>query len=147
MRRKVANYSEWGDMTEVLLDGLVKRAADRFKQRYGRAPEWIVAAPGRVNIIGEHIDYNDGFVLPMALDRYCVIAAADSEGDVANVYSVASEEEATIPLAAKGAAGSAGAVTQPGHWSNYVAGVIAGAAARNMRPRGFDAVVDSDVPV
>src|SRR5689334_8571987 len=104
MRRKVANYSEWGDMTEVLLDGLVKRAADRFKQRYGRAPEWIVAAPGRVNIIGEHIDYNDGFVLPMALDRYCVIAAAEStSSNQAAIYSVATEDEVKIQLAPAGA--------------------------------------------
>ena len=57
------------------LDQLVESAATKFAERFGRQAKWIVAAPGRVNLIGEHIDYNDGFVLPMAIERYCVIAA------------------------------------------------------------------------
>jgi galactokinase len=135
-------------MTDVLLDGLVQRAANRFKERCGCEPQWIAAAPGRVNIIGEHIDYNDGFVLPMAIDRYCVIAAAESKSsDEAAIYSVATEDEAKIQLASAGATGSASAVTKPGHWSNYVGGVLAGCSARNMRLPGFNAVVESDVPV
>ena len=44
-----------------------------------REPQYMVAAPGRVNLIGEHTDYNGGFVLPMAIERYVVIAAAKSE--------------------------------------------------------------------
>jgi galactokinase len=133
-------------MTEVLLDGLVKRAADRFKERYGRETEWIVAAPGRVNIIGEHIDYNDGFVLPMAIDRYCVFAAAANGSSDAKVFSAATDDETTIPLWSSSAARS-GEVRKHGHWSNYVAGVISGCSARGMRPAGFDAVVESEVPV
>jgi galactokinase len=122
------------------LDHLVDRAADLFRRRYGRAPRWIVAAPGRVNIIGEHVDYNDGFVLPMAIERYTVIAAADGgTQDDAVIYSAATNEEAVVSL------------TQPprrphGHWSNYVAGVIAGCLARNMRPAAFQAVIESSVP-
>ena len=59
--------------------------ADRhsnFNKTYGRDPQWIAAAPGRVNVIGEHTDYNDGFVLPMAIDRYTVIAAAPAANGV-----------------------------------------------------------------
>src|SRR3954453_11367893 len=108
----------------AILNQLVARASDRFRQRYGREPQWIAAAPGRVNIIGEHIDYNDGFVLPMAIDRYCVIAAADNPHDEATIYSAATNDEAKIQLAPTGATGSASAVPSPGHWSNYVAGVI-----------------------
>ena len=52
-----------------------ERALSRFRALFGRAPRWIAAAPGRVNIIGEHVDYNDGFVLPMAINRLTVIAA------------------------------------------------------------------------
>jgi galactokinase len=134
-------------MTDTLLNQITARASDRFKLHYGRDPRWVAAAPGRVNIIGEHIDYNDGFVLPMAIDRYCVIAAADNLGSEATVYSVATDEEVKIQLAPSGATGSASAGRNTGHWSNYVAGVIAGCSARNLRPGGFNAVIESDVPV
>ena len=58
------------------LEALAKAAEQDFVRRLGRPPRWLVAAPGRVNLIGEHTDYNDGFVLPMAIDRHVVIAAA-----------------------------------------------------------------------
>jgi galactokinase len=125
------------------LDQLVASATRKFTERFGRQPKWIVAAPGRVNIIGEHIDYNDGFVLPMAIERYCVIAAGPAVNDrnVATVYSASTNEDAAISLLSP----------QPhekrGHWSNYFAGVVAGCLARNMRPKSFDAVVESSVPV
>src|SRR3954466_12395635 len=110
-------------MPESMLETLAARAHSRFQKRYGRAPEWIAAAPGRVNIIGEHVDYNDGFVLPMAIDRYCVLAAdvatggshvyrTTSEPPVVTVYSAATNEEAVISLT------SPQRHTTPGHWSN-----------------------------
>ena len=68
-----------------LLDQLVRKTSRGFEDRYGQPPRWVVAAPGRVNLIGEHIDYSDGFVLPMALDRYTVIAAGPAEGEHAHV--------------------------------------------------------------
>ena len=67
-------------MPSSQLEALVTSAAARFEQQYHRQPRWIVAAPGRVNIIGEHVDYNDGFVLPMAIERYCVIAGGRYPG-------------------------------------------------------------------
>jgi galactokinase len=134
-------------MTDTLLSQITARASDRFKERYGQEPQWIAAAPGRVNIIGEHVDYNEGFVLQMAIDRYCVIAAGGNGGDEANVYTTAAEEEAKIQLASPGDTGFASAVHNPGHWSSYIAGVIAGCTARNIHPRGFNAVIESDVPV
>ena len=57
-------------------DQLVVRASGAFAARFGRPTPFLAAAPGRVNLIGEHTDYNDGFVLPMAIERYTVIAAA-----------------------------------------------------------------------
>ncbi len=129
-------------MTDTLLDQLVARTSEHFQSRYGSEPQWIAAAPGRVNIIGEHIDYNDGFVLPMAIDRYCVIAAGDdTASSTARIYSESADDEVTIAL--HGTVGHAAA----GHWSNYVAGVIAGCTACGMRPAGFRAVIESDVPV
>jgi len=125
----------------TLLEQLVDRTSRRFQERHGAAPGWVVAAPGRVNLIGEHVDYNDGFVLPMALDRYTVIAAGETAGERATVASDLADDEAQISLAAP--------QRHPtrGHWSNYVAGVLAGCAARGMRPGGFRAVVGSDVPL
>ena len=60
---------------DMTLPELAIELAQEFQQIYGRPPRWIVAAPGRVNVIGEHTDYNDGFVLPMAIERYAVMAA------------------------------------------------------------------------
>lgn len=53
---------------------LNEQAATAFTEQFAQAPEWVVRAPGRVNIIGEHTDYNDGFVLPIAIDRAAYIA-------------------------------------------------------------------------
>ena len=125
----------------TLLDELVAKTSRRFEQRFGEPPRWLVAAPGRVNLIGEHIDYNDGFVLPMAIDRYTVIAAGPAPGEHATLASDLAEDEATISLAAPKKHATRG------HWSNYVAGVIAGCLSRGMRPGGFRAVIGSDVPL
>jgi galactokinase len=106
-----------------------------------------------VNIIGEHIDYNDGFVLPMAIERYTVIAAGPNDeirmtndefrstSSFAKVFSAATGEDANISLT------SPRKHDVPGHWSNYVAGALAGCIAREMRPGGFQAVIESSVPV
>ena len=64
----------------IPLEELVARVDRDFRRRFGRAPRWMAAAPGRVNLIGEHTDYNEGFVLPMAIERYVVMAAAPAEG-------------------------------------------------------------------
>ena len=104
-------------MTETLLNQMVTRATEQFAKRFGGEPEWIAAAPGRVNLIGEHVDYNDGFVLPMAIDRYCVVVAGQGEGDESRLFSSATNEEASVSLAAD-EAGSANAVQNRGHWSS-----------------------------
>jgi galactokinase len=60
---------------DMSLQLVTERAAELFAKAFGRPPQWTVAAPGRVNLIGEHTDYNDGYVLPMAIERYTVIVA------------------------------------------------------------------------
>jgi galactokinase len=59
-----------------------------FKRRYDRPPEFIVRAPGRVNLIGEHTDYNDGYVLPMAIERAVWIALRRRRDDQVHVQSL-----------------------------------------------------------
>ena len=57
------------------MSGRIGRVVDAFRERAGRDPDGVWAAPGRVNLIGEHTDYNDGFVLPLAIDRLVLVAA------------------------------------------------------------------------
>jgi galactokinase len=126
------------------LKSVCASASATFEKRYGRRPRYIVAAPGRVNLIGEHVDYNDGFVLPMAIDRYCVISADTIPGDshrVTAVYSATSNNEVQISL------DSPERHNQAGHWSNYFSGVVAGFVERELRVPAFQAVVVSSVPI
>ena len=131
-------------MTASLLDQLVADTALRFEENFQSPPRWIAAAPGRVNLIGEHIDYNDGFVLPMAIDRYCVIAAcekpAGDPGETATVRSLTNngQQDITIDKPERG---------RQGEWWNYVAGVIAGCGEAGLQPPKFWALAAADVPL
>jgi galactokinase len=121
---------------------LADEAAQKFYARYSRAPTFIVAAPGRVNLIGEHIDYNDGLCLPMAIERYVVIAAApnfDRKSRAGEFYSANLDEAATIALETVERSISSG-------WVRYLAGVVSGFTARNRVIPSFDAVIHSNVP-
>ena len=125
------------------LKELAAHAAAEFQKIYGRPPRWIVAAPGRVNIIGEHTDYNDGFVLPMAIERYTVIAAGRPAKDTKQIQlrSTCEDKPVTIDLARP---------LKPfpkGAWANYPTGVIAGFLACGLNPGGFDALIHSNVPL
>ena len=62
--------------SDGVLDELCRQAVTRFADLYSASPQCVIVAPGRVNLIGEHTDSNDGFVFPMAIERYVVIAAA-----------------------------------------------------------------------
>lgn len=117
--------------------------AAQFAKTYGRQPHWIAAAPGRVNVIGEHTDYNDGFVFPMAIDRYTVIAAAPTNGK-ANRIQLRSTAEST---AAEIDLGRPFQPAKKGTWFNYPLGVIAGFVARGLKPGPFDALIHSTVPL
>lgn len=121
------------------LELLADRTAKRFAKCFGNPPRWLVAAPGRVNLIGEHTDYNDGFVLPMAIERYTVIAAETNADRQVTLHSNTTGETATIKLKTPVVKGDPA-------WANYVRGVIAGFQQRKVRISGFNAVIDSSVP-
>jgi galactokinase len=126
----------------MTLKELTDHTIQQFVKMYGRQPRWIVAAPGRVNIIGEHTDYNDGFVLPMAIELYTVIAAdrPSRETNQIRLHSTLGDKPAIVDL------------TKPlkpfpkGAWANYPVGVIAAFLARGLNPGGFDALIHSTVP-
>src|SRR5436309_3950316 len=97
-------------------------------------------APGRVNLIGEHTDYNDGFVMPVAIDRRTRVALTAREDRRLVVRSTAYRDEVTIDLDDPG--------TGPlGGWSDYVRGVAAVLERRGSRLRGADMTISSDVPI
>ncbi|MDR0611812.1 MAG: galactokinase, partial [Planctomycetaceae bacterium] len=123
------------------LQSLINETKLEFLKRYSSEPVWIVAAPGRVNLIGEHTDYNDGFVFPMAIERYTVIAAAPDDTADAVVYSVNKDESVTIKLD--------GSATPPQTvvWQSYIQGTVQNAVEAGLRPKSFRAVINSNVPL
>src|SRR5580658_8957765 len=96
------------------LQELSAHVSGEFAKAFGRPPRWMAAAPGRVNVIGEHTDYNDGFVLPMAIEYYTVMAADRPPGGGAmlQIRSTAEPEAAEIDT-------SKPIAKSPLRWSNY----------------------------
>ncbi|MGO8926398.1 MAG: galactokinase [Limisphaerales bacterium] len=121
------------------LDLMAGRATELFARCFGHPPRWLVAAPGRVNLIGEHTDYNDGFVLPMAIERYIVIAGDTNTSRMVTLHSVTPGETASFSIRPTVERG------EPG-WSNYVRGVIAGFPKSTKKLAAFDAVIESNLP-
>ena len=109
-----------------------------FAERHGRDARCF-RAPGRVNLIGEHTDYNGGFVLPMAIDRSTLVAAAAREDRLVNVHSLNREESFTFDLDRPGE-------PRRGLWLDYVEGVARALESRGARLRGADLMLVSDVP-
>ena len=124
------------------LKELTAHIAAAFQKSYGRAPRWIAAAPGRVNIIGEHTDYNDGFVLPMAIEFYAIMAA-DKRPDGKGLITFRSTSQADVAIVD---------LSQPvkpmaPKWGNYPRGVVAGFLERGIPLGGLDVLLHSTVPL
>jgi len=114
---------------------------EHFSRIFSSDPLFSACAPGRVNLIGEHVDYQDGLVAPLAINRYVVAAAAPIREHEARIWSSARNEPPVIvdlenitPLEA----GSA--------WANYVFGVIAGYRKAGHDPGGLAIAIDGDLP-
>lgn len=110
-----------------------------FIEMYGRVPR-IFRAPGRVNLIGEHTDYNDGFVMPAGICFSTLVAAASRHDRRLRVYSDKFEDSREWDLGSIKPGAS-------GHWSDYVRGVAGVMQARRLELSGADLVVHSDVPM
>ena len=113
-----------------------------FEKIYGRPPRWIVAAPGRVNVIGEHTDYNGGFVLPMAIERYTVMAADISQSSAPRIliHDSRARDTAQIDI-------SKPIAKADPRWSNYLRGVAAGFQNRGATIPALDVALASTVPL
>ncbi|WP_258038823.1 galactokinase [Streptomyces sp. SM12] len=121
-------------------DGPAERARRLFRTRYAAEPELLWSAPGRVNLIGEHTDYNDGLVLPFALPHRTVVAVG-RRGD--GLLALASAERPDEPLAVPLDRLAPG---EPGGWGAYPAGVLWALREDGHRLGGVSVAVASDVP-
>ncbi len=111
----------------------------QFAARFGAQPDTIASAPGRVNIIGEHTDYNGGQVLPIAIDRRTYVAMrAAPDSSASRVFSTSESRSGEFDATAPERAGA---------WWDYMAGVCAKITSDGITPPQFDALVSSDVPI
>ncbi len=109
-----------------------------FAERFGQSPRWIVRAPGRVNLIGEHTDYNDGFVLPIATDRAIWIALRPRDDRTVAVHSADYDDDATFSLDDLNKGGSG--------WIEYLKGVAWCLREAGHPLHGWEGVISGDVP-
>ena len=130
------------DVAEV-----VGRVRAEFARRYGREPEGVWSAPGRVNLIGEHTDYNGGLCLPIALPHRTYAAAAERGDGILRVASLQADEQADGRTREVEVRLGDVSPEHPGGWAAYVAGVLWALRADGFDVPGLDIVVDSVVPV
>ena len=124
----VEGESQWADQ--------LRRA---FSEAFGLLPDVVVRAPGRVNLIGEHTDYNEGFVLPVAIDRAIYIAARARADRQVRLVALDMGQRAEFTL-------DAIVRDEAALWSNYVRGVALFLQEAGYALRGLDGVIQGDVP-
>lgn len=119
-----------GDKVEVL--------RKRFQESFGRVPEVLAEAPGRVNLIGDHTDYNEGYVLPMAIDRSVIVAAARREDSTVRILATDYDERDEFSLDE--------VERSQGRWQDYARGVFWSAIDAGRSLSGVDLAIASDLP-
>lgn len=123
----------------MLTEDQLTAVATKFEACFGAPPKQTVFAPGRVNLLGEHTDYNGGFVLPMALRDLGVAVAVDAGGTPGDVqiHSITLDKSVTL-----------GIDDPPSHtWSDYALGAFGAAAAEQIRKTGLRAVLRTSLPL
>jgi galactokinase len=117
-----------------------QRLREKFLELYGVAPEGLYRAPGRVNLIGEHTDYNEGFVMPAALDMYTYVAARPRADRKLRAYSMNFQQsfETSLDDIRPGKTGA---------WNDYVRGVAGVLESLGQRLKGADLVILGEVPL
>jgi galactokinase len=108
-----------------------------FESHFNAKPAWIVRAPGRVNLIGEHTDYNDGYVLPMAIDHAIWIALRPRQDGLVHIHSLDLELDSVFEL---------DHIEKGEGWAEYLKGVAWALKEEGYALRGWDGVITGDVP-
>ena len=117
---------------------MVQRITKIFREQFSCGP-LIVRSPGRVNLIGEHTDYNEGFVLPAAIDKAIYVGVGKREDEIINLYAVDFKESYSSAV-------SFVRPTDKG-WPNYILGVADQLVKRGYSIKGFNMAIDGDVPI
>lgn len=119
---------------------LIQNTTAFFEKSFGTTPQKIVLSPGRINIIGEHIDYNDGYVLPAAIDKIICFAFEKNNTQKSKIIAIDLNEEFEIDLTQK-------IQLSEVVWTNYILGVIKQLQDNGFSFEGFNCVFSSNIPV
>ncbi|MHB8056160.1 MAG: galactokinase, partial [Candidatus Aminicenantales bacterium] len=123
------------------MNDLIDRLRKKHRTAYGSDPEIVAYAPGRVEILGNHTDYNEGFVLSAAIDAGIAVALSPVEGDTCELYAADLEERVRFQAVDPGR-------TDKERWSNYARGVLTYLGERyRLHPRAFHGTFAGDIPI
>jgi galactokinase len=127
-------------LSAIQANATYQRALTAYEQAWGDTPQWVVTAPGRVNLIGEHTDYNDGFVLPCAIDfQTVVLAKSRNDNEIRVVAADFQQTDQSFIDAAY--------VAHPTQlWANYVRGMAQAMRLNGFALKGVDLSIAGDVP-
>ena len=128
-------------ITTRTVENRVSFATQKFKEIFGSPPVFTTSAPGRVNLIGEHTDYNDGYVFPVAIDKYLNIAACQRSDRRVTLHALDANDSYEFSLDRPPSTEQAPA------WSHYPIGVASLLQASGRKVSGIDAVITGDVPI
>ena len=120
----------------------IAATTQKFEETFGSPPTFIASAPGRVNLIGEHTDYNDGYVFPVAIDKYINIAARQRTDRRVTLHASDVNDSSEFDLDALHSIPQ-----QTPAWSHYLIGVASLLQASGRKIAGIDAVITGDVPI
>jgi galactokinase len=118
---------------------LIKKTTDFFRKTFNSDAEKVVLSPGRINIIGEHIDYNDGYVLPAAIDKIICFAFEKNNTNTANIQAIDLNESVGIDVTNE-------SVLSDVVWTNYLRGVLFQLRLKGYEIGGFNCVFSSNIP-
>lgn len=121
-------------------DILITKSIAFFEKSFGSTPQKIVLSPGRINIIGEHIDYNDGYVLPAAIDKIICFAFEKNNTNTSKIIAIDLDDEFEIDLNDE-------IQLTDNVWTNYLRGVINQLKIKGFEFEGFNCVFSSNIPV
>lgn len=122
------------------MEKLVQKVRSAFQQHYQQEPTHLILSPGRINIIGEHVDYNDGFVLPAAINKYVCLAIAESGSSRCTLRALDLDKSYTFDLTEE-------LSPVADMWVNYLLGVVAPLKKQFHSLKGFNLVFSSSIPM